>query len=151
MGKCKVCGLGPNETYFYKGNVSYCKTHWKERVKNNRDANSAYYKEFDKNRSKLAHRVEARIEYQKTDAFSSSHRKATNKYRVNHEIRRAAQVSVGNAVRDGRLKKEPCFICGCGDTEAHHADYSVPLHVIWLCVAHHKEVHQEARQMKDAA
>ena len=47
---------------------------------------------------------------------------------------------VNNAVRDGRLKKQPCETCG-NDAQAHHDDYSKPPDVRWLCRKHHLEVH----------
>lgn len=55
--------------------------------------------------------------------------------------RKLAHYSVSNAVRDGRLKRLPCFICGAEKTEAHHPDYSRPLDVVWLCTQHHKDTH----------
>lgn len=51
-----------------------------------------------------------------------------------------ARNSVNNAVRDGRLIKLPCFLCG-EKAEAHHPDYSDPLNPVWLCPAHHKQAH----------
>lgn len=51
-----------------------------------------------------------------------------------------ARTTVGNALRDGRLVRQPC---PCGETrsQAHHEDYEQPLEVIWLCDKHHKERH----------
>lgn len=46
---------------------------------------------------------------------------------------------VNNAIRSGRLVKQPCIICGSLLSEAHHADYSKPLEVEWLCRKHHRE------------
>ena len=57
-----------------------------------------------------------------------------------HPKRRAAQVSLGNAVRCGRVKPMPCWVCG-EKAEAHHPDYSRPLDVVWLCPSHHKQAH----------
>ena len=49
-----------------------------------------------------------------------------------------ARKSVYAAVADGRLKRQPCEVCGCDKVEAHHEDYSKQLNVIWLCGKHHK-------------
>lgn len=51
-----------------------------------------------------------------------------------------ARNAVYRAVKSGRLKKAPCH---CGDlrVQAHHADYSRPLEVTWLCRRHHLETH----------
>lgn len=35
--------------------------------------------------------------------------------------------------RRGKLKQEPCQECGNPHSEMHHADYSKPLEVTWLC------------------
>jgi ribosomal protein S27AE len=52
-----------------------------------------------------------------------------------------AQNAVSNAVRDGRLNKEPCLFCGATKVHAHHRDYSRPLDVIWLCPKCHHRLH----------
>ncbi len=54
-----------------------------------------------------------------------------------HKIR--AHDLVYKAVRSGKLLKLNCF-CGL-PANAHHEDYSKPLDVIWLCHAHHMELH----------
>ena len=43
--------------------------------------------------------------------------------------------------RRGKLKIEPCTICGSGEVEMHHEDYSKPLNVTWLCKTHHQLLH----------
>lgn len=58
-------------------------------------------------------------------------------------IRMAAREAVADAVRSGRMNREPCERCGDVDSEGHHDDYSKPLKVRWLCRAHHREVHRE--------
>lgn len=50
---------------------------------------------------------------------------------------------VNNAVRDGRLVREACEVCGAQPAEAHHDDYSKPLHVRWLCPLCHKGLHRQ--------
>lgn len=51
-----------------------------------------------------------------------------------------ARNAVSNAIRDGRLIKEPCRICGDSKSQAHHPDYRRPLFVQWYCFKHHREV-----------
>ena len=48
--------------------------------------------------------------------------------------------AVCRALKDGRLKREPC---ACGNTRdmAHHDDYSKPLEVRWLCARCHAKEH----------
>ncbi len=41
----------------------------------------------------------------------------------------------------GKLKRENCVDCGSSASQMHHADYSKPLKVTWICrpchLAHH--------------
>jgi hypothetical protein len=57
--------------------------------------------------------------------------------------KRYARIKVGNAIRDGKLIRKPCQMCGA-KAHAHHTDYSKPLEVIWLCATHHGEQHRRA-------
>ena len=56
------------------------------------------------------------------------------------------RAAVRYAVRTGRLvRPERCPDCGrtC-KVQAHHADYSAPLEVEWLCPSCHKREHLDA-------
>jgi hypothetical protein len=56
---------------------------------------------------------------------------------------------VNRAIRTGKLKIEPCEICGSFENiEKHHEDYSNPLKVRWLCSVHHLDIHKIFRQIK---
>lgn len=68
------------------------------------------------------------------------------KYKTEHPDKRAAHHAVSNAVRDGRLIKQPCEKCGNPKAQAHHDDYSKPLDVRWLCIPHHNEHHIAERE-----
>jgi hypothetical protein len=60
-----------------------------------------------------------------------------------------ARYAVMNAVRDGRLKKQPCEVCGTWLVDAHHHMGYEPEHwldVQWLCVIHHKAAHGRLRR-----
>lgn len=46
------------------------------------------------------------------------------------------------AVRSGKLTRGHCEVCGSSETDGHHADYTKPLDVQWLCRLHHKELHR---------
>ena len=52
-----------------------------------------------------------------------------------------ARDAVKHEIRMGRMKRQPCEVCGNPKTDAHHDDYSKPLEVRWLCHKHHREVH----------
>lgn len=55
------------------------------------------------------------------------------------KIRARSQVMI--ALEAGRMEKRPCSVCGNIPAEAHHADYSRPLEVMWLCKPHHARIH----------
>lgn len=59
--------------------------------------------------------------------------------------KRAAQIAAGNAMRDGRLIRQGCEVCG-EKGQAHHDDYSKPLEVRWLCPKHHAALHAAIRR-----
>lgn len=48
---------------------------------------------------------------------------------------------MSNRIKSGKAKRLPCEVCGVVKTEAHHADYSQPFNVMWLCRKHHAEIH----------
>ena len=129
----KVKGLG--EFYAHPrmadGHLNACKECVKAAAKSRRvgDGGDAI-RAYDRGRSKLPHRI------QKNKVIGA-------RWRSDHPDRRAAQVALNNAVRDGRVEKLPCFVCGT-KAEAHHPDYSAPLSVVWLCSSHHKQTHAMA-------
>ena len=85
------------------------------------------------------------IEYEKKRALSPERREKSKIYlkkrRVNNPDKYKAYNKVNNAVRDGKLNKLPCIICGNPKSEGHHKDYRKQLDVIWLCRVHHKIEH----------
>ena len=68
------------------------------------------------------------------------------RYIKENPVRRLANQMVSNAVRDGRLEKRPCEICGNLRVHGHHDDYYKPLEVRWLCIKHHNEHHVKLRE-----
>jgi len=136
--KCFKCGEEKDLSCFYAhssmadGHLNKCKECTRTDVSKHRAANADSIREYDRERANLPHRVEARR--QTIAAWAKANPK-----------RRAAQIAVGNAVRDGRLKKLPCFVCG-EKAEAHHPDYDRPLDVMWLCPPHHKQAHAMVKE-----
>jgi hypothetical protein len=118
-----------------KERVDAYRQEWRERTK---DEKAAYDKEYrELNKEELAIK---RRDYAKANVDKALVRNRT--YRQAHPDRYAAHCAVNNAVQSGKLIKEPCEECGTTETvQAHHDDYSQPLYVRWLCVAHHTEVH----------
>ena len=144
---CFKCDCDKPIDDFYKhpkmadGHLNKCKECAKYDVHKNRDANSDYYKAFDKSRANLPHRVASRQAYAKTPAFAKSHEAASKQWKDKNPDRKNASDIVNRAIRDGKLKKQPCFTCGSVVVHGHHPDYSRPLDVVWLCPKHHKEAH----------
>ena len=140
---CKKCNATKPENDFYVSSPTKCKECVKASVRANRAENLAYYQEFDRGRAMEPHRVAARAAYSKTDAYAQSHEAANKRWAAKHPDRRTASHIVGNAVRDGRLVPWPvCALPECeGNPQGHHADYSRPLDVVWLCPKHHRQAH----------
>jgi hypothetical protein len=146
--RCFKCGTVKPIDDFYRhaqmadGRLNKCKECAKVDVRENRVAKIEHYRSFDKMRASVPHRVSARKVYAKTAAGKSAHIRANRKQRLKFPEKYQAKIAVNNAVRDGKLQKLPCFICGSENVEAHHPAYSMPLVVTWLCMDHHKEIHR---------
>jgi hypothetical protein len=72
------------------------------------------------------------------------------RYKEKYPQKNYARIALNNAVRDGKVIKQPCEICGSTDSEGHHDDYMRPLNVRWLCPKHHAERHVELRRIARA-
>lgn len=131
---CFKCLVELPLSEFYKhsqmsdGHLNKCKACTKADVSKNRSSHLEYYRAYDKQR------------------FSSDNRKASwserrKRWRAANPEKYKAHTLVNNALRDGRLFKEPCVKCGSLNAEAHHEDYSKPLEVIWFCRKCHLKEH----------
>lgn len=140
MKACKCCKRQLPIAEFYKhsgmadGHLNFCKPCVRIRAANHRRNNEAV-RERDRARGRTANRRASRAQ------VAMAWRQANpEKYK--------AQTAVGNAVRDGRLSREPCKTCGStAYVHAHHQDYSKPLDVTWLCAAHHHRRHGVDRRL----
>jgi hypothetical protein len=61
-------------------------------------------------------------------------------------MKNIATKRVANALVSGSLAREACCVCTSAPAEAHHADYSKPLEVFWLCRDHHRRLHAMEKQ-----
>lgn len=144
----KCCCEKPLEDFYAHpkmadGRLGKCKGCAKADTIANRQARVDQYREYDRARASLPKRVAARAAYAATDTGRERARLAKRNYRVNHPLRAKANIALNNAIRDGRLTRDPCHCCGAAEVEGHHADYSRPLDVIWLCIEHHNQLHNE--------
>jgi len=69
-------------------------------------------------------------------------KKTVGSYRKNNPERVRAWEVVNRHLREGRLVRQPCRVCGSKKTEGHHESYDKPLEVDWLCRRHHMEHHR---------
>lgn len=64
----------------------------------------------------------------------------------NNPIRAAAMKIYKYAIRQGKLVRGPCVVCGeINGVDGHHTDYTKPLEVVWLCKPHHREEHRKLK------
>lgn len=151
MKKCFKCGEVKPLTDFYKhpmmadGRLGKCKECNKRDVQENYRKRIDYYREYDRKRAMLPHRVEERKKYAQSEAGKESTKKTHDKYLKNHPVRKGASIIVNNAVRDGRLyKPKECSVCSNGGRlHGHHDDYVYPLEVRWMCPLCHKKWHDK--------
>jgi len=133
------------------GHLNKCKRCTQEDVSRNYRKNIDHYKAYERSRNQLPHRVTAKVAYQKTEQGQDAHGRASKKYRRQHPNRAYAHQTLGNAIRDGRVQRQPCFICGIRENvQGHHYDYSKPLSVIWFCENHHLWLHGKEKIMEAA-
>jgi hypothetical protein len=114
------------------GRLNKCKACTKKDVAEHRELNIEKIRGYDRERAKLPHRIA------KMKLLVAKRAKL-----YPHWVK--ANGLTSNALRDGRIKPEPCFVCGAEKVEAHHPDYSSPLDVVWLCIPHHRQLHAQAR------
>jgi hypothetical protein len=132
---CIECGAVKPHDEFYRhpswcddGTMGVCKTCHKARMKRQR-LTDPKVQEYD------------RIRYQHPER-KAYQRKIADRWDAEHPLAYKARYTVHNAVRDGRLTRQPCAICGTTEKiHAHHRDYSKPLDVVWLCVKCHQRIH----------
>lgn len=58
-----------------------------------------------------------------------------------------ARNKLGWFVRCGKIERQPCA-CGAEKAQAHHADYSKPLEVTWLCSKCHGLAHSNSHCLR---
>lgn len=149
MKICIRCGLPKEIVDFYHhpmmadGRLNKCKECCKTEAKKRRQEKLDEIRAYDRERGKLPHRLANSQKYQREHL--QQHFEANQKYFQKYPEKREAHYIVGNAIRDGKLIKQPCMECGSLDVEAHHDDYSKPLDVIWVCNKHHKQKDKERR------
>lgn len=70
-----------------------------------------------------------------------SRKKSIKDISLEERIKMRARWYVRTYIKRGKVKREPCEVCGNIKSEAHHEDYFKPLDVKWLCRRCHEKVH----------
>ena len=146
---CTDCGASSETARFYDRITKRCAECHKQRVRQNRKANIAYYRAFEAMRYARDYekRRAANQAYVQTERGKEAVARSRQAYVARYPERRAAHIALGNALRDGRVvRPAACQACGAGGRiHGHHDDYAKPLEVRWLCSPCHTEAHHGER------
>ena len=140
LKRCFKCGIEQPRSEFYRhpmmadGLLGKCKTCTKADVAKNYYSRYRQKRDYDRLRGQRPCRRAKQREY-------------SRRYGEANAQRRSAHYTLGNAVRDGRVKRQPCVVCGDLRAEGHHSDYSKPFDVQWLCFKHHRQVHGQLQEV----
>jgi len=55
--------------------------------------------------------------------------------------RQKVRRKTNDLIKEGKLRKKACVVCGKKTVLPHHEDYSNPFKVIWLCEEDHLHIH----------
>lgn len=133
------------------GYLNKCKECTKSDVKLHKADNAGKVKAYDRSRHNALERSRTANNKLKQRCREDSGYKARVtaskvKWATNNSDKRVAHVVVSNAIRSGKLVKQPCEVCGSSEVEAHHEDYARHLEVSWLCKEHHMQRHKEVNE-----
>lgn len=128
------------------GHLNKCIECTKKDTATSKAANKHYYREYDRKRGKLSHRITANKKYMQSEAGKAAHLRANQKYRQSNKTKYACHIITNNALRDGIITKKPCKKCGDKKVQAHHKNYFEPLKITWLCRACHAQEHHKHKK-----
>lgn len=152
MKQCFKCLASKPLSEFYKhpmmgdGHLNKCKACTKRDVSEHRSANLEKVRAYDRARGSLPHRVAERALRAKSDKYKQKKKEQSKRFRIERSDRYLVKTLVSNAIRDGRLLKQPCWVCGEAKSQAHHGAYDRPMDVSWFCAKHHAQLHKEHRE-----
>lgn len=82
-------------------------------------------------------------------ANQEKHTKVNREWRQRNPRKAVVQTLTNRAMRNGKIIKQPCEVCGVTKVHAHHPDYSQHYSFVkWLCPAHHKIEHMRLNHAK---
>lgn len=157
---CFKCLATKPLSEFYKhkmmadGHLNKCKACTKADVNKHREDNLERFREYDRSRGMLPHRVAARAEYQKTESGKKSLSKSRAKYQAdNKEKRKTIKLVCQRAREASKISRTPAWLSAAEKalirarySEArwmttrtgvkHHVDHIVPLLGKTVCGLH---------------
>ena len=159
---CFKCGETKPITEFYKHNkmadgyLNKCKTCAKLDTTTNRNNNLDFYRNYDRERSYgdrvKVKQLKAKEKYHSDDEYRAKVIASRNKSSLLNHNKKNSNTRLGNAIRDGLVKKvEYCQFCNSNNSiHAHHWNYSntYVFDVIWLCSKCHGLEHRRINQCK---
>lgn len=136
--QCFRCEKWKAITSFYKhpltkdGRLGKCKKCTQKDVQDRyNDPNSIdKIKEYERKRFHNPDRKKKVLAYQR-------------KRRLTYKGKEKARKAIHNAVKEGKVVRKNCEICGDIKTQAHHTDYRKYYDVKWLCFKHHRLEHKK--------
>ena len=139
---CKNCVDAKNRKYVER-NKEAITAYKKQYAEDNAEQIVQYrQKWYDDNKEDIKARVN---QYSQTPRGQEVRKQASNSWLQRHPEKKKASQAVNNAIRDGRLVRQLCEVCG-EKAQGHHEDYDKPLEVRWLCSTHHAELHRQRRR-----
>lgn len=120
----------------------------RESTKEWRNKNPEYIKIWRKENRKKENKRTAAWRLENPEKYKESFLKSCAKYKKKNPVKIRAHDLLNLAIKCGKIKRGICVDCGDENTDGHHADYSKPLEVIWLCRIHHQQLHVKERIFK---
>lgn len=150
MKQCFKCKRHLELLEFYKhsqmadGHLNKCKDCTKKDSENRRKI-----KEKDLNwvlSERKRHREKSK-RFREEGRFTKTKKETKDAWAKRNPEKRKAHHILNNALKNGKINRHPCCICG-NKAQAHHEDYLKPLEVIWLCARHHADRHIEIKEQE---
>ena len=135
---CKKCLNEKPPSEFYPKCKSECKVCARARIKSN---------------NQTPERKAALAQYELMRKLRPERKKqnyeTVKRRRAKKPQQKKAHGVVNMAIAKGRLKRQPCELCGEPKSEAHHDDYKKPYQIRWLCMKHHREWHKTNKAINE--
>ena len=139
---CFKCGQVLPLSFFYKhkqmadGHLGKCKECTKKDSIKCRNNNIEYYRLFDRKRGNRMTAEQRKVQNKKNRNKPIAWRKKyPERYFAHNELNKALK-------RGDIVKPDKCIGClEVSRLHGHHDDYSKPLDVLWMCIQHHRDLH----------